>query len=300
VSDYVLSLEIQGQPAPAQGAGPSANYYSVSPGYFAASGVPLLRGRNFSDADRADSLPVMLVSQAFAKKHFPGGDAIGQHVKVGNGRDRWYEIVGLTGDVRQYGLASDVTAQMYVPVTQDPFDQMRLVARVSGDPQSYAKAIGAAVLEIDHDQPVGQVLTLSEVVADSFATQRFSVLLVLAFAVSALALSAVGLYGTIAYTVRQATQEIGIRKALGAQAGMLLRQVLAGGVRLGAIGLGVGVGLSLLVGRTLEGFLYGVQPYDPLVLAGVVLLLLAVAAIATLVPALRASRIDPMVALRYE
>jgi putative ABC transport system permease protein len=156
------------------------------------------------------------------------------------------------------------------------------------------------VLEIDGDQPVGQVMTLEEVVADSLATQRFSMLLVLTFAVSALALAAVGLYGTIAYTVSQATQEIGIRKALGAQAGMLLRQVLAGGMRLGAIGLAIGVGLSLLVGRTLEGFLFGVAPYDPLVLAGVALLLLAVAAIATLVPAWRASRIDPMVALRHE
>lgn len=300
VSDYVLSFEIQGRPAPAQGDGPSANYYSVSPGYFAASGVPLLRGRNFSDTDRADSVPVMLVSEAFAKKHFPGGEAIGQRVNVGNGRDQWYEIVGLVGDVRQYGLASEVSPQMYVPVTQDPFDQMRLVARVSGDPQSYAKAISAAVGEIDADQPIGKVTTLTEVVADSFATQRFSVLLVLTFAISALLLSAVGLYGTIAYTVRQATQEIGIRKALGAQADTVLRQVLAGGVGLGAIGLAIGVVLSLIVGRTLTSFLYGVQPYDPLVLSSVVLLLLTVAAIATLVPALRASRIDPMVALRYE
>ncbi|HET7843094.1 MAG TPA: ABC transporter permease [Xanthomonadales bacterium] len=300
VSDYVLSLEIQGRPAPAAGDEPSANYYAVSPGYFAASGVPVLRGRNFNDADRSDSPPVMLVSSAFAAKHFPDGDALGQHVKVGNGRDQWYEIVGLVGDVRQYGLAEDVSAQMYVPMTQDPFDSMRLVARVSGDPAGYAKAITAAVLAIDDDQPVGQVMTLSEVVADSLATQRFSVLLVLTFAVSALALAAVGLYGTIAYTVSQATQEIGIRKALGAQAGILLRQVLAGGVKLGAIGLAIGVALSLAAGRAIQGFLYGVRPYDPLVLAGVALLLLGVAALATLVPAFRASRIDPMVALRHE
>ncbi len=300
VSDYVLSLEIQGRPAPAQGSEPSANYYAVSPGYFAASGVPVLKGRNFSDADRPDSPPVMMVSTAFAAKHFPDGDAIGQHVKPGNGRDQWYEIVGVVGDVRQYGLAEDVSAQMYVPVTQDPFDGMRLVARVTGDPTGYAKAITAAVLEIDDDQPVGQVTTLAEVVADSLATQRFSMLLVLTFAISALVLAAVGLYGTIAYAVSQATQEIGIRKALGAQAGMLLRQVLVGGVRLGAIGLAIGFGLSLMAGRAIQGFLFGVQPYDPIVLIGVALLLLGVAAVATLVPAWRASRIDPMVALRHE
>ena len=177
---------------------------------------------------------------------------------------------------------------------------MRLVARVTGDPSGYAKAITAAVLEIDDDQPVGQITTLAEVVADSLATQRFSMLLVLTFAISALVLAAVGLYGTIAYAVSQATQEIGIRKALGAQAGMLLRQVLVGGVRLGAIGLAIGVGLSLMAGRAIQGFLFGVQPYDPIVLIGVALLLLGVAAVATLVPAWRASRIDPMVALRHE
>ena len=300
VSDYVLSFEIQGQPEAPAGEAPSANYYSVSPGYFAASGVPLVRGRSFSDADRADSAPVMLVSSAFAAKHFPQGDAIGQRVKASNGRDQWSEIVGIVGDVRQYGLAQDVSAQMYVPMAQDPFASMRLVARVSGDPASHAKAITAAVLEIDGDQPVGPILTLEEVVADSLATQRFSMLLVLTFAVSALALAAVGLYGTIAYTVSQATQEIGIRKALGAQAGTLLRQVLAGGLRLGALGLAIGIALSLMVGRTLEGFLFGVEPYDPLVLIGVASLLLAVAALATLVPAWRASRMDPMWALRYE
>jgi putative ABC transport system permease protein len=272
----------------------------VSPGYFAASGIPVVRGRNFSDTDRVDSTPVMLVSSAFAAKYFPGEDAIGQHVRAGNGKDTWNEIVGIVGDVRQYGLDQDVSAQMYVPYTQNPFGSMRLIARVVGDPASYTKAITESVREIDADQPMGQISTLEEVIAGSLASQRFSALLVLAFAASALVLAAVGLYGTVAYTVSQATQEIGIRKALGAQARDLLRQVLMGGVRLAAMGLGIGVVMALLMGRAIGSFLFGVESYDPTVLFTVAILLLAVATVATLVPAWRASRIDPMVALRHE
>ncbi len=293
-------ITVSETPAPEPGSEPSANDYAVSPGYFDAQGAPLQRGRAFTDADRLDAPPVMLVSVAFAAMFFPGADAIGQRVNVGNGRDAWYEIVGVVGDVRQYGLDQEVSAQMYVPFAQDPFRGVRLVARVAGDPATYAKAITEAVRKVDPDQPVGQIATLDSIVADSLASEGFSALLILAFAATALLLAAVGFYGTVAYSVSQATQEIGVRMALGAQGRDLLAQVLGSGVRLALAGLAVGVVLALALGRTIEGFLFGVQAYDPAVIAGVALLLLGVAAVAALVPALRASRTDPMVALRHE
>jgi putative ABC transport system permease protein len=298
--DYVLSVTMQGRPAPPPNAEPSANYRVITPKYFEALGIPLLRGRAFNDQDAEKSPMVAIVDQAFVDRHFPTEDPIGRGIDIGNGSDGYYQIVGVVGSVHHEGLDRNPNPTMYVPYRQDVFNGMWILARTSGDPAQLAGAARQAVRAIDPALPAYGMGPLSEAVTESVAQRRFSMLLLTLFAGIALFLAAVGLYGVVAYAVTQRTQEIGVRMAIGARPADVLRMVVGDGLKLAAIGVVLGIGVALAMARVIESMLFEVKPYDAASYASVAAVILAVAALACYVPARRAMRVDPLVALRAE
>jgi putative ABC transport system permease protein len=297
---YTLSVEIQGRPPSKPGEGASANHRVISPGYFKALGIPLLRGRVFNQQDTEKSPMVAVVDQAFADRHFPNDDPIGRGIDIGNGTDGFYQIVGVVGDVHYSGLDATPFPTMYVPFKQDVFSSMWLMVRTNGDPAPYASLVRRSVREIDGSLPAYSIMPLAEIVSDSIAQRRFSMLLLVLFALVALFLAAVGLYGVVSYAVSQRTQEIGVRMAIGAQRGDVLRLVLGDGMKLALLGVAIGLGAAMALTGYLASLLFSVTPFDPasyLTTAGI---LVAVAALACYVPARRAMRVDPLVALRAE
>ncbi len=283
---------------------PGVDTYYVSDGYFETMKIPLLRGRYFTAADimAGSDAQVAVVSESTAKKMWPGGDAMGKRIKLG-GRDEkkpWSTIVGIVGDVRQYGLDTAATADAYVPYTQN-LDSSQVVVLRSGLPtQSLTHAVEEQLAALDKDAPVFGAQSMEEMIADSLLQRRFVAGLVGGFGVLALVLAAIGIYSVIAYGVAQRTSEFGIRLALGALPQNVLGMVMLSGVRLTITGLGIGLVLALALTRLMSGLLYEVSPQDPLTILGVALLLSAVALGASWLPARRATRVDPIVALRYE
>jgi putative ABC transport system permease protein len=298
--DYVLSFTIQGQPVPRPNEGPSANFRVASPNYFQTLGIPLVRGRAFNDRDQAKSPMVAIVDQKFVDRHFPDRDPIGQGIDIGNGSDGFYEIVGVVGSIRQANLETTPAPTMYIPFSQDPFSAAWVVARTEGDPTGLSAAVRQTVRSIDPTLPAFAMTPLTTVVSDSVAERRFSMLLLGLFAGIALFLAAVGLYGVVAYAVSQRTQEIGLRMAIGAQRGDVLRLVVGGGMKLAVVGVAVGIACALALAQLVAAMLYEVTPFDPASYSATALVLLAVAALACYVPARRAMRVDPIVALRQE
>jgi putative ABC transport system permease protein len=298
--DYVLGFNIQGRPPDAPGEEPNTNYYAVSPDYFKAMGIPLLRGRLFTERDKKDAPRVAIINETMAKKFFPNEDPIGKGINVTNGPERFREIVGIVGDVKQYGLDQPTTAQTYEPYLQTPFSGMTLIVRTAGDPVALSAGVRSEVLSIDKDQPVSRIRPLEQIISESVAKQRFAMLLLGIFAMVALVLAAVGLYGVMSYAVTQRTHEIGIRMALGAQQKDVLRLVVGQGMIMALIGVGVGLAASLALTRVMTTLLFGVSATDPLTFLAIPALLAAVALGASFVPARRAMKVDPMVALRYE
>ena len=298
--DYYLSFVVRGRPTAKPGEELSASYRVISPGYFQALGVPLLRGRAFTTRDVDKAPLVAIVDEKFVDQHFPGQDPIGQAIDIGNGNEGFHEIVGVTGNVRYAGLASDPAPTMYVPFGQDAFSAMTVVLRTPGDPAHLSTAARQAVREIDPALPAFGITPLREIVGDSVAERRFSMLLLGAFAIVAVFLAAVGLYGVVAYSVSQRTQEIGLRMAIGAQARDVLTMILGGGMRLAAIGVAIGLAGALALSRLLRTLLFGVQPMDPASYLLTAAILTIVAALACYLPARRATRVDPIVALRNE
>jgi putative ABC transport system permease protein len=299
-SDYVLGFNIQGRPPDPPGEDVSTNYYAVSPDYFKAMGIALIRGRIFTEQDRKDAPRVAIINETMAKKYFPDEDPIGKHINVTNGPERFREIVGIVSDVKQYGLDRPTTAQTYEPYLQTPFSSMTLIVRTEGNPASLSAAIRSQVLAVDKDQPVSRIRLLDQVVSDSVAKQRFSMTLLGVFAVLALILAAVGLYGVMSYAVTQRTHEIGIRMALGASARDVLKLVIGQGMMLALIGIGIGLVASFGLTRLMASLLFGVSATDPVTFAVISVVLTGVALGACFVPARRALKVDPMVALRYE
>jgi putative ABC transport system permease protein len=301
--DYVLSFTIQGRPEPKPNEGPSANYRAASPNYFQTMGIPLLRGRAMTDRDGEKSPMVAVVDQKFVERHFPDQDPIGQRIDIGNGTDGFYEIVGVVGSIRDASLDTNPGPTMYVPFGQDTFNSMWVVARTPGDPTGLSAAVRQAVRAIDRGLPAFAMTPLATVVSDSVAERRFSMLLLGLFAFIALFLAAVGLYGVVAYSVSQRTQEIGLRMAIGAQRGDVLRMVVGGGMKLAVAGVAIGIACALALAHvvtTMATMLFEVKPFDPASYSVTALVLLAVAALACYVPARRATRVDPIVALRQE
>jgi putative ABC transport system permease protein len=297
---YVLSFAIRGRAPARPGEEPSANYRSVSPHFFASLGVNLQRGRVFTGNDRSGSPLVAVVDQAFASRYFPNEDPIGQGIDIGNGTDGFYEIVGVVGNVRYEDLEAAPDPTMYVPFAQNPFSTMWLVARTDGDPALLAGAARDAVRELDPALPAFSMAPLSSIVSEAVAQRRFSMLLLGLFALTALFLAAVGLYGVVAYGVSQRTQEIGLRMAMGADRTDVLRLIVGGGMRLAVVGVAAGLAVALLVARVIASMLYELTPFDPVSYAATAVVLLAVAALACFVPARRAMQVDPIVALRQE
>ena len=298
--DYILSFAIQGQPPAKPNESPSANHRIASPNYFQTLGIPLVRGRAFSDRDGSKSPMVAIVDQKFVDRYFPDRDPIGQAIDIGNGTDGFYEIVGVVGSIRLASLETNPAPTMYVPFTQDPFSAAWIVARTDGDPTALSAAVRQTVRGIDQALPAFAMTPLATVVSDSVAERRFSMLLLGLFAGIALFLAAVGLYGVVAYAVSQRTQEIGLRMAIGAQRGDVLRLVVVGGMKLAVAGVALGIACALALAQLVAAMLYEVTPFDPASYSATALVLLAVAALACYIPARRAMRVDPLVALRQE
>jgi putative ABC transport system permease protein len=298
--DFLLGFNIQGRPPDAPGEDHSTNYYAVSSDYFKAMGIPLVRGRVFTEQDRKDSPRVALINEEMARKFFPDEDPIGKHINVTNGPETFREIVGIVGDVKQYGLAQPTTLQTYEPYVQVPFSGMTLVVRAEGSLAALTGAIRSQVLAIDKDQPISRTRSLEQVVSESVSKQQFTMLLLGVFGAVALILAAVGLYGVMSYSVTQRTHEIGIRAALGAQQRDVLKLIVGQGMVLALAGVGIGLLAAFALTRVMTTLLFGVTATDPLTFVAIPVVLAGVALAACFVPALRATKVDPMIALRYE
>jgi putative ABC transport system permease protein len=298
--DYLLGFNIQGRPPVPPGEGKSTNYYAVTPNYFKAMGIPLLRGRLFTEQDNKTARPVAIINETMATQYFPDEDPIGKAIHVTQGPEKFREIVGIVGDVKQYGLARPSPLQTYEPYPQMPFSGVTLVVRSEGNAATLSGAIRSEVQAIDKEQPVSRIRTLDQILSGSVQQQRFLMLLLGVFAAVAMILAAVGLYGVMNYAVTQRTHEIGIRMALGAGAASVLRLIVGHGMMLALIGVAIGLAGAFAVTRLMATMLFSISTTDPLTFAGISVLLTGVALVACLAPARRAIKVDPMQALRHE
>ncbi|HEX8140377.1 MAG TPA: ABC transporter permease [Pyrinomonadaceae bacterium] len=296
------SFRIEGREVPQGQSPPHGDRWSASADYFKTMSIPLIRGRYFTERDTADAPGVAIIDETMARKYWPTEDPVGKRITFEGTEDkpRWREIVGIVGHVRHKGLEGESRVQYYTPYMQRPPGSMFLVVQAATDPASLTGSVRGAINEIDRDLPVYRVTTMERLVSESLAQRRFSMFLLGTFAALALILAVVGLYGVMSYTVTQRTHEIGIRMALGAQTGDVLRMVLRQGLTFTLVGLGVGLLGAFAMTRVMTGLLFGVSASDPLTFGGVAVLLSLVALAACYIPARRATRVDPMIALRYE
>jgi putative ABC transport system permease protein len=301
-----LYFNIQGRPPHSPQEYTISNYRVVSAGYLKALDVPLITGRWAEDRDREQTPPVVVVNSAFAKTYFPNQSPIGQHIQLGNEPDPsvpWMEIVGIVADVKQ-SLDNDSSTEIYVPYRQAdkvlPVFALVMVMRTTGDPAAQASAVRSIARGIDPNQPVTAIRTMEENISKSVSEPRFRTVLLAIFAGIALVLAAVGIFGVMAYSVAQRTRELGVRMALGASKGRVLQLVLAHGIRLTLVGVIIGLGATFLLTRYVSSMLFDVPPYDPMTLLGVAAVLVIISLCACYLPALRATRVDPIVALREE
>src|ERR1700730_747158 len=300
---FSLSFETEGRPV-TKGDQPSADFFCIGAGYFKSLGIPLTRGRIFDDRDQHKSPQVIIVNQTFAQKFFPGEDPVGKRIKPGISTDEtkpaMREIVGVVGDVRNRNLSSELRPGYFLPMAQIPFNQMTVIVRTTNDPRSLITAVQNEVHSMDSEVPVFNVKTMDEHIAVTVAAPRFNTTLLAIFAVVALILTIVGLYGVMSYAVAQRTNEIGIRMALGARFTDVLTLVFKQGMILVLIGEAIGLAGAFALTRLIRGLLFGVTPTDLSTFVAVAAILAAVALLATFIPARRAANVDRLVALRYE
>jgi putative ABC transport system permease protein len=298
--DYVLGVFFEGKPPAKPSDVPSANYYAVSPEYFKAMGIPVKRGRVFTKLDAAGAPRVAVVSESFAARFFPRENPIGKRINITNGPEAWREIVGIVTDTKQYGLNSETKSQMYEPLAQQPFPFMTFVVKTSGAPMAVARTVEARIQNVDPEQPVTMTRSLQEIVDQSIVGDRIMMTLLSVFAGIALLMAATGLYGVMAYSVTQRTREIGLRMALGAEQTRVLRLVIRQGMVLTCGGLAIGLAGAFALTRFMESALYNTKTTDAPTFAGISAVLVAVSLLACYIPARRASRVDPVIALRHE
>jgi len=275
-----------------------AMFSAITGDYFRALQIPLLAGRTFELRDNANAPKVVIINETIAKRHFGSvTEAIGKRLSIWRDEKFMREIVGVVGDTKTGSLTGQGGAQIYVPNAQAQWNLMGLVIRTAGDPAAFAATLRHEVQALDKDQPIYNVRTMDDVVANSLGTRRVSMQLLTVFAIAALLLAAIGIYGVMAYSVTQRTQEIGIRMALGAQKWDVLRLVVRQGMTLAAIGVVVGLVGALGLTRVISNLLFGVGASDPTTFIGISLLLIAVAFVACYLPARRAAKLDPVIAL---
>ena len=300
-SGNVSAFVIEGRPPLPTEKVQDAEFFSVTPDYFDALGIPLVRGERLTERHRADVPDVAVVNEAMARRYWPGEDPVGKRLNIGDPeKTPWITVIGVVRDARTDGLDKEPYPQMYVPSAQFPFRAMTFVARTAGDPAGVAPALRRELASIDRDLPLYNVRTMEQVLSDSISRRRFQMVLIAAFAGVGLLLAAVGIYGVISYGVAQRRHEIGVRMALGARAADILKLVVGRGLWLTLAGVGVGLVGAFTLTRVMASLLYGVSAADPLTYVCVSLGLLGVALLACLIPARRATKVDPMVALRYE
>jgi predicted permease len=296
------SFNIEGQTLPPNDPGPHGNKRSVSPDYFAALRIPLLRGRVTSPQDRAETEPVCVIDDTLARRYWPGADPIGQHIRFASPQDsHWMTVVGIVGHAKTSSLEYDTSEGFYyMPLEQAPPDSAGIVVRTDGNPESFSDAMRASVSAVDPAEALYDFKTMQERVDESLTGQRFLVILLSIFAGLALALAALGVYGIISYMVRLRDRELGVRLALGADRGDLFRLILGQGFRFALVGFGLGLLATLLLGKILSSLLYGTSLFNPVTLLAASAVLAATILFACYIPARRAAKVDPMVALRYE
>jgi putative ABC transport system permease protein len=299
------SFSIEDQPVAAGHARPDEQVRFVSPGYFHTMQIPLLSGRDFTRRDLPDTPPVAIVNNAFARKFWADGNAIGKRISFSANNPKWYEIVGIVGNVKHRGLDIADSPELYIPAFQPLFadgnvPSMYVAVRTVNEPSLTAGVMRSEVAAIDRDQPVSSLMTMDQRISDSVAPRRFNMFILGLFAALALVLAAIGIYGIMAFTVVQRTHEIGVRMALGASRSDVLKLVLRNGVTLALIGIVVGLVAAFAATRVLSSLLYDVSATDPLIFVIDAVLLAVAALLACYIPARRATKVDPLVALRYE
>jgi len=301
--EEIDQFSVEGAPAPKTlNDTPLADFRFVDDGYFKTLEIPFIAGRAFTAYDNETAPQVVIINESLARRHFNGEDPVGKRLKAGSLQDEapWATIVGVVKDTKPRALDSDSVAEMYMPFDQQPEPFMSLMIRTTGKPEALAAAVRSEVQTLDKNQPIYSIRTLSSVLSESVATPRFRTFLLGVFAAIALILAVVGIYGVMSYSVSQRTHEIGIRMALGAQTGDVLKLVVRHGMALTLTGIAIGLATSFALTWLMSVLLFGVSATDPLTFAVIAIVLTVVALAACFVPARRAAKVDPMVALRYE
>jgi putative ABC transport system permease protein len=297
-------ITLEGMALPKPGSFPHPDVHLVSPGYARTLGVPLQRGREFTDADTENAPPVAMINAALARQFFARQDPVGKRFMFGHPSTerapKWITIVGVAGDTKLYGLANPARLEVYLPFRQGASSEMTLIVKSGIEPAALTSAIRYAIASIDKDQPISDVATMHQLVSNSVSTRRITLILLGVFGALALVLGAIGVYGVLAYSVAQRTHEIGIRMALGARGGDVLRMILAQGARIAGAGVVIGILASFGLTRLMTNLLFSVSPADPATFAAVAIVLVLVALLASYIPARRTLRVDPMIALRHE
>jgi predicted permease len=294
-------IALEGHPELAMAEQPEVAVRSVEPGFIEAMRIPLLQGRALSSGDAADQPAVIMISESMAKRFWPGENPIGKRLKMSFFPEKSREVVGVVGDVKSNGLNRlEPVTTLYLPLPQQPTRSMSLVVHTSSAPNSLISAISNAVHEVDREQPVLDVITMDDVLSGSLSQQRCNMLLLSAFSGLALLLAAIGIYSVLAYSVRRRIREIGVRMALGARRGDILRMILGQGTKLALIGTGIGMAAAFGLTRLMASQLFGVTATDPVTFLTVAALIVLVTLAACYIPARRATNVDPMIALRYE